>query len=139
MRFTERRAIEILKQVGEGLLYLHNEQVTHRDLKPDNILVRSLNPFALTLSDFGIAKMDESIMETGAGTSMYMAPELTSACVGDGGTYTNAVDIWALGVIGVELLRPGLPCADRSNRLELPTKDWENHNCSAAQRKLRKG
>ncbi|SPQ27377.1 adb655c4-0f7f-477f-9a39-e5dc9dcf995c [Thermothielavioides terrestris] len=98
-----RTTAEVLKQVAEGLLYLHGKGVTHRDLKPANILVRSQTPLSLVLSDFGLAK-DEEIMETYCGTPQFLAPEMF-----EGVGYTKAIDIWALGVIGILLLEGQLP------------------------------
>jgi serine/threonine protein kinase len=102
---TGREATEIMKQVAEGLVYLHNQGVTHRDLKPANILVRSLNPLSLALSDFGLAKADDSKMHTLCGTRQYIAPDMYIP----GRSYTKAVDIWALGVVGINLFMGDLP------------------------------
>lgn len=109
-------AAEILRQVAEGLVYLHGKGVTHRDLKPENILVRSLKPLALALGDFGLAKPKRSEMQTICGTNPYMAPEIVFD------HYTNAVDIWALGITGLQLL--GHNIEERVGTL-LRT-DWHN-------------
>ncbi|KAK4156684.1 kinase-like domain-containing protein [Chaetomidium leptoderma] len=103
--FKAHEIAEILKQTAEGLLYLHGEGITHRDLKPGNILVRSRSPLALALGDFGLAKNttdSESRMNTFCGTVPYMAPEMWE------GRYAKAIDIWALGVVGFVLLNNGL-------------------------------
>ncbi|KAK3293377.1 kinase-like domain-containing protein [Chaetomium fimeti] len=101
--FSHGTATLILRQVAEGLVYLHEHRVTHRDLKPANILVRQTNPLSLALSDFGLAKIkskrDSSPMRGAYGTLFYGAPELLG-----GLPYTEVVDIWSMGVIGVELL-----------------------------------
>ena len=96
---TAREATEIMKQVAEGLVYLHNQGVTHRDLKPANILVRSLNPLSLALSDFGLAKAGDSKMHTLCSTREYIAPDMYIL----GRSYTKAVDTWALGIVGIDL------------------------------------
>ncbi|EAQ83920.1 hypothetical protein CHGG_10324 [Chaetomium globosum CBS 148.51] len=104
--FTKSEIAEILKQTAEGLLYIHDQGITHRDLKPDNILLRSNTPLSLALADFGLANRkggSRSRMETICGTAPYMAPEIWGA------GYTNAVDIWALGVVGFALMNNGLP------------------------------
>ncbi|KAH6622886.1 kinase-like domain-containing protein [Chaetomium tenue] len=104
--FKKSEIAEILKQTAEGLRYIHGQGITHRDLKPDNILLRSKSPLSLALADFGLAdrKSDSrSRMETICGTTPYMAPEIW------GVGYTNAVDIWALGVVGFALIKNGLP------------------------------
>ncbi|KAK3293379.1 kinase-like domain-containing protein [Chaetomium fimeti] len=109
--FKKSEIAEILKQTAEGLLYIHGRGVTHRDLKPDNILLRSKNPLALALTDFGLAKRKggDSYMKTMCGTLAYMAPEMWEC-----ENYTNAVDIWALGVVGFALIKNGLPALPKS-------------------------
>jgi serine/threonine protein kinase len=116
--FTAHEVADILKQAAEGLLYLHGQGTTHRDLKPHNILIRSRSPLSLALCDFGLAKKkidDDSFMETACGTYPYMAPEIWSD-----GFYTRAVDIWALGVVGIQLLLRGLPRLDKKGQKGYP-------------------
>ncbi|KAK3899719.1 kinase-like domain-containing protein, partial [Staphylotrichum tortipilum] len=105
--FSRRMIAEMLQQVAGGLHYLHGKGVAHRDLKPGNILVRSLNPLSLALCDFGLAKQsvrDDGAMTTHCGTRPFMAPEMWTA-----GRYTREVDIWALGIVGAMLLRIAFP------------------------------
>lgn len=110
--FAAREIAEILKQAAEGLLYLHGQGVTHRDVKPANILVRNRSPLSLALSDFGVANVGNgSHMETNCGTWTYMAFETWGE-----NSYTRAVDIWALGVVGFELLNNGIPPLDKSRQ-----------------------
>jgi hypothetical protein len=105
--FSHSAATLVLQQLAEGLAYLHENRVTHRDLKPANVLVRQMNPLSLALADFGLASLmkkgDSSSIRGGYGTMFYSAPELL-----DNQPYTNTVDIWSMGVIGVEMLDPSL-------------------------------
>ncbi|KAI1424856.1 kinase-like domain-containing protein [Xylaria sp. FL1777] len=94
---------EVMRLLADALHYLHDKHITHRDLKPDNIMVSARHPIRVKLIDFGLATSREEPMETfNIGTPGYWAPELESK------SYTNKVDIWSLGVIAFELAF-GLP------------------------------
>lgn len=105
-KLDEGRAIEIIKQVAMGLSCLVERGVIHRDLKPANILVNSRNEFKL--ADFGLARyvqeFDSSLLQTIAGTPLYMAPQILRKS-----PYTTKCDIWSAGVIFYELLTGRIP------------------------------
>ena len=90
---------------------MHTNGFTHRDLKPENILIQ-LSRRKLTaakIADFGTTKCDVSgKMQTYAGLCVYMAPEFWE----QEPAYTNAVDMWSLGVIAVEMLTGWEPSLD---------------------------
>ena len=96
----------MLQQILQALSYLHKQNVTHRDIKPQNILVYSAQPFITKLSDFGMAS-ETYLSKTFCGSLLYLAPEGYTAMgnrgKSDGYTwYDPAVDIWALGVVGLK-------------------------------------
>ncbi|KAK4141261.1 kinase-like domain-containing protein [Dichotomopilus funicola] len=112
--FQLQEIAEIQKQIAEGLVYLHDQGCTHRDIKPQNILVRQLEPLSLVLADFGISKQttdEDSAMYTILGTADSMAPEIMAFK-----PYNSRIDIWALGVIGLELLLYGVQNRRRKSR-----------------------
>ncbi|XP_046721079.1 serine/threonine-protein kinase H1 homolog isoform X3 [Silurus meridionalis] len=116
--FTERDATRVLRMVLDGVRYLHMLGITHRDLKPENLLY--YHPGAdskIMITDFGLAstrkKGDECLMKTTCGTPEYIAPEILVRK-----PYTNAVDMWALGVISYILLSGTMPFED-DNRMRL--------------------
>ena len=111
--------VVVLYQCLDGLEYLHGENVTHGDIKPENILVSSRRPMSVKLSDFGLAR-DKTVLQTWCGTLMYCAPEFFK-----GQPYSKKVDIWSLGVVVFEYAY-GLP-GTKKRRLVKP-KDQVKHD-----------
>ncbi|KAL8855759.1 MAG: hypothetical protein Q9178_007577 [Gyalolechia marmorata] len=69
----------IASQMCEALKYLHDRDITHRDIKPDNILIQSNTPYLFKLSDFGLSKVvknNETFLTSFCGTYLYCAPEV---------------------------------------------------------------
>ncbi|XP_046382064.2 serine/threonine-protein kinase 36-like isoform X1 [Haliotis rufescens] len=99
--FPEKRVHEIACQLSSAVFYLHANRILHRDLKPENVLL--MEDGTVKLCDFGFARaMGETYYATTIKrTPVYMAPEIaTESFV----SYTEKVDIWALGCIIFELL-----------------------------------
>lgn len=83
----------------EAFKVLSKNNIMHRDLKPDNIL---MNNGKIKLGDFGFCKPLESSTEmacTMLGSPIYMAPEVLK-----GETYNRKADIWSLGVVLFQML-----------------------------------
>jgi serine/threonine protein kinase len=101
--FSQDEVKAILYQSLLGLKCLHKRNIVHRDIKPENILVQTRYPeLQIKLADFGLAK-EGGNLETLCGTSIYAAPEISKyvdlPVSKSEKTYTNAVDIWSLGVV----------------------------------------
>ena len=106
-------ALAICAEVLDALAYAHTRNTTHRDIKPDNVLLaESWLPGlanAVRVSDFGIASVvhERSRHTTGmVGTPAYMPPELLRT-----GEVGPAADLYATGVMAYELLSGRTPFA----------------------------
>lgn len=77
-KIAEDMVRTIARQLLRALHYLHKRRITHRDIKPDNILIASLDPLRIKLSDFGLSKVtqEETFLKTFCGTLLYCAPEV---------------------------------------------------------------
>jgi len=99
-------------QVTEGVVFLHDNSVVHRDLKSLNILLDAMGN--AKICDFGLAqhlKGSHISRRPGgeAGTPRYMAPECFASAVGK---LSEKVDIWALGCVLVEIFANVVPYPD---------------------------
>ncbi|MCI0713722.1 MAG: SUMF1/EgtB/PvdO family nonheme iron enzyme [Chloroflexi bacterium] len=104
--FSDKETVHYLQQIAEALHFAHQQGIVHRDVKPENILMREGN---LYLGDFGLAvspEEDMSLTDSGewVGTKKYMAPEQW---------YNQPVspqtDVYALAIIAYEMLTGEFP------------------------------
>ena len=86
-----------MKQIVEGLAYIHKKGIVHRDIKPENILMMNDVP---KITDLGLAQVMRTSGVSGkSGTPFYEAPEVLFE-----EKYGQAADIWSLGILLLELL-----------------------------------
>jgi len=100
--YSEKDAAGIVRQIVNGVQYLHKLEIAHRDLKPENLLCAGDdNDMIIKIADFGLSKIfaGGQVMETSCGTPDYAAPEVLT-----GTTYDKSVDLWSIGVITYVLL-----------------------------------
>jgi len=99
-------ALDIGRQIAEGLEAAHEKGVVHRDIKPANVMVDAKGH--ATIMDFGLARLTEASRLTKAdqtmGTVAYMSPEQAQGVEVDGRT-----DVWALGVVLYEMVAGARP------------------------------
>ncbi|KIO15893.1 hypothetical protein M407DRAFT_86672, partial [Tulasnella calospora MUT 4182] len=93
----------VFLQIVSAVEYCHELGIHHRDLKPENILCRN-GGTKLLLADFGLATSEKTSDAFGCGSSFYMSPECQGGVYVKAAPYnTRANDVWALGVILVNL------------------------------------
>ena len=124
-------------QLANGLKYLYDNNIIHRDIKPRNILLTNSRR-VLKIADFGFAKktINNSLYETMCGSPMYMAPEIMGKQ-----NYNKQTDLWSIGMILYEMLYgyhpyrsckslPEIKDAIGNNSLEIPPADNKNKDVS---------
>lgn len=97
-KLSDEEAFRIFYPILKAVSYLHNKEISHRDLKMTNILVSSNG--TVKLIDFGFADNKKRWLEAYCGTPSYMAPEIVLKKKYLG----KHVDVWALGVVLYKLL-----------------------------------
>ncbi|MFZ3452126.1 protein kinase domain-containing protein [Arthrobacter sp. 7Tela_A1] len=105
------RTLSIIGQTATALAVAHRQGLVHRDVKPGNLLI--LPDGRVKITDFGIARLADQVPLTATGqvmgTAQYLAPEQAT-----GQQATGSSDIYALGVIGYELLAGTRPFSGES-------------------------
>lgn len=118
-RFSEAEVARVAAQCCSALAYCHHTCfLLHRDIKPQNIFLKSAHPAEggrtpgdVKIGDFGISKslaMSHALALTKCGSPVYMSPEL---CAGK--PYDRGCDVWALGCVLYEMMLLRTPWVDR--------------------------
>ncbi|KAJ2901919.1 hypothetical protein MKZ38_001271 [Zalerion maritima] len=106
MPLDERHALFLFRQIMQGVSYLHDLNICHRDIKCENILIA--NGGIIKLADFGLAALKQSpdyLLTTWCGSPLYASPELVLRKGYDG----IKSDVWAMGIVLYVLLTLDVP------------------------------
>ncbi|CAP24824.3 Protein CBR-AIR-2 [Caenorhabditis briggsae] len=110
-RFTEAMAGKYMYEIADALSYCHRKNVIHRDIKPENLLIGAQGE--LKIGDFGWSvHAPSNKRQTMCGTMDYLPPEMVN-----GNSHSDAVDLWAIGVLCYEFL-VGKPPFEHENQAD---------------------
>lgn len=113
---NENETRHVIHSLASAIAYLHKNDIVHRDLKLENILVKNIENSSeldmklnIKVTDFGLSVQkggvgSDKMLQATCGTPMYMAPEVLSAH-----QYTQQCDTWSIGVIMYTLLSGAPP------------------------------
>ncbi|KAG8238874.1 hypothetical protein J437_LFUL018785 [Ladona fulva] len=109
---SESEVINYMRQICEGVKHMHEKNIIHLDIKPENIMCQTRNSTNVKLIDFGLAtKLDPNeVVKISTGTAEFAAPEIVER--EPVGFYT---DMWAVGVLAYVLLSGLSPFAGEND------------------------
>ena len=110
LEITKSQTFDIMIQIAKGVEYLHKNNIIHRNIKPTNILVSTIDPILVKLTDFDFSKFLEedyitSLMTTNVGTPAFKAPEFYLRNEKKKINYHRNVDIYALGLTYLAMIQ----------------------------------
>ena len=119
--FNSQEIDDMLRQINNGLLFIHKNKIVHRDIKPSNILVKYKtdileNTIRYAIADFGLAHVEPRSI---VGTPGYIAPEVLNSELGP---TTDRSDVYSFGVL-IKKVLDYLPKESRNDPL---ISKWEN-------------
>jgi serine/threonine protein kinase len=151
---SEDAAIDVMLQIAKAMWHLNSKEVAHRDLKPNNVLVRSVSKdevpelsargyLRVKLGDFGLAKTKAKSLASSpqtrmVGTPAYGAPEVFGKEIISEKKFPRQADVWSFGIMFNEVLsgKPpfdptdGQKAADLQGRIRRGWRPALPENCS---------
>eukprot|EP00040_Diaphanoeca_grandis_P015760 m.80810 g.80810 ORF g.80810 m.80810 type:complete len:632 (+) comp25349_c0_seq2:193-2088(+) len=110
--YSTKEVSVILQSLASGIAYIHDNEIVHRDLKLENVMVKTKGSFDVKICDFGLcAVKSRNELQLVCGTPIYMAPEVLC----DLGKYSPLCDLWSIGVMMFRLLTVEIPFMPRNS------------------------
>ena len=112
-KLSENESLKLFQQLINALIYLHSQNIAHRDIKIDNMLLDSKKN--LKLVDFGLSTKysDDELLNQPCGTVVYAAPEVL-----EGKEYHGMLaDVWSSGIVLFGMLSGYLPFCDQDDEI----------------------
>ena len=127
-KLTEKISKFLFRQIILGIKHIHSQNIVHRDVKLENILIDLNN--TIKICDFGIGRIlssPDELIHDQCGTPMYMAPEILS-CSKEKGYKGFPVDIWSAGIALYIMLSGSLPFSVKNENDSLIEGNNNNNN-----------
>uniref|UniRef100_A0AC34FA99 Protein kinase domain-containing protein n=1 Tax=Panagrolaimus sp. ES5 TaxID=591445 RepID=A0AC34FA99_9BILA len=116
---------EILSKVLSAVEFMHNENLVHRNLKAENILIFDKTNYSrVKITDFGLTRKIDSTVKYLEYVSSYHAPELCETVVNEVLTVKYSIDVWALAIIFYYCLKGRFPW-QKATIMCKPYWEWE--------------
>ena len=125
-KLSEKTAKFLFRQIIQGIKYIHEQNIVHRDIKLENLLIDLNNN--VKICDFGIGrkiKNKNQLLHDQCGTLMYMAPEILLSSK-EKGYEPFPVDIWSSGISLYIMLSGTLPFNYKNKKNEDDEEEEEN-------------
>lgn len=116
-RFKLDEVRMVIKSVLKGLQKLHQHGYMHRDIKPDNILLRDYGSYDCAIGDFGLVEniQQKDWLHKRCGTPGYLAPEIANMKNEDD-RYDAGCDVFSLGIVFHYMLLGNTPFIGRTKK-----------------------
>lgn len=136
---SEVEAAVTMQQILRAVSYMHNEMISHRDVKAENCLIAGREPLErarVKVGDFGLSARFRpgQVWNARVGTPTHWAPEVLDR------KYSKECDVWASGVVMYQLLCGTLPFSDendcaqvREGALSFAGETWRKISCTAVE------
>ncbi|KAF7992951.1 hypothetical protein HCN44_005732 [Aphidius gifuensis] len=112
-KLREEHIAYILKETIKGLIFLHENNIIHRDVRGNNIMLTKQGQ--VKILDFGLSKMTKGHMgkrQTSIGSPCWMAPEVVTSIGNKHDGYTARSDVWSVGITAIEMADVKAPFQD---------------------------